>query len=137
MAIKQLVLGASFRSFSLGLLTVAAASCVATGNVSQESSMIRIIDNPIQSHGTRLELTVYPYDVGSNQSYLLCYEPCDAFEASRSVSVLIPAIAGTYDGMVGGTPVAVSVEFDASCFSGSNTCSPHIRYIFRETNAGA
>jgi hypothetical protein len=115
------------------LSALGAASCAVAAEPTQERTLSRLLANPMEYDGVQLDLTIFPFDVGTDQSYIVCHDPCDAVEAGRSVTVLIPAVAGAYDGMTGTTSVRVQVEFDARCFAEPLDCSPHVGFIYRET----
>ena len=114
------------------LLTSSLIGCASLNSPPSEAPFPDdFFENPVAYDGLELTLPVYLYDYGHDESYMLCFEPCSAEEASQSPSVLHPLEAGQYAGETGQNSYILDMEFDAICVQGLN-CSPHVFFIFQE-----
>lgn len=117
-----------FGSTVLALLAGCSAGPVSTTG----STLDELMDAPTANDGAEFRLTVYPYDAGDGQRYVMCLDPCDATSFGDVPILLIPLERGAFDGWRGQTPVEVSVIFNADCFKPDAVCWIHRPFVFEQ-----
>lgn len=120
---------------TLGLVawgTLGSACSSAQIGPTERDVLDAIADHPEQHDGAVLDVEFFLFDIGSDDSYAVCFTPCTLAEVSRSVVILLASAPGKFDGSTGQTPVPLRVRFNAECFLDDHVCSPHVFYIFEE-----
>ncbi len=111
---------------------IALALCAASGCASGGASDVAaILDEPLKNDGRVLDMTIFPYDLGAPNLYILCWEACTADQAATAAVALEPRVPGEFDGLHGDHPVRVRVRFEAYCFRPGHLCA-EVRFFFRE-----
>ena len=117
------------------LAGIAVSFCVTsippTGTLLGENQILDMVDHPKKWDGSTVTIRIFPYDNGFGQSFVVCFEPCDAADAARS-PFLIYTKAGRFAGLKGGRPVVVTARYSSECFYTAAIC-PDLRFgLFTE-----
>ena|ERR1051325_2376373 len=115
-----------------GLVSGVLALCAVSGCASDSQTALRsLVDNPLENDGRILDVTIFPYDGGSRDEYIICWERCSAEEARTSPSAITPRVRGEFDDFHGDRPVHVRVRFEAYCFKPRAQCA-EVSFFFQE-----
>ena len=110
--------------------------CAISAFASESSDALSILNDPLKNDGRVSYVTIYPYDVGSRTSYIICWDACSAETARESASAITPLVRGKFDGMHGDHAVRVRVRFNAYCFKSNGLCTK-LAYFFDEVEPEA
>lgn len=117
---------------ALAVALAAAAGCAApsaaTGRtLLSEDEVIHLITHPREWDERTVSVRVWPYDNGFSESYVLCFERCDADYAERSPFILYTA-RGRFEGYAGDRPVVITARYSGTCFYRDSHLCVHTRY---------
>ena len=98
-----------------------------------KNEVIDLMDHPRTWDGRVVTMKIFPFDNGLTQSYVVCFEQCDAAYAARSPFVIYTR-PGRFRGLQGNTPVVVKARYSSACFYKSTLCPDQRFGLFTELN---
>ena len=79
-----------------------------------EDQIVDLMRHPRRWYGRVVKVEIYPYDMGHDRSYLVCFERCDPAYAERS-SWIIDTGADRFKDYRGDRPAVVTARFESNC----------------------
>lgn len=121
----------NFIAVTLTLLWCPAMAQIGRASPLSERQVRNLQDHPRQWDGKTVTIRIYPYDMGTERTFVVCFEICDAEYAQQSPYVIITS-PNRFAGYRGNRSVNVTAHYDSSCLYKDVICADFGAGIFTE-----